>query len=126
MPISYTIDDARSLIHTTASGVLTDDDIIAHKASLASDRRIRPTMRELSDIRGVDRLDVTPEGITRMIWADQETWPAAEGKKLAIVVSTEVAYGLGRMYQIQASPVDEKVRIFRDLDEAKSWLGLRS
>ena len=125
MPISYTIDLTRALVDSVATGVLTVDDILEHKARLDSDPRFSPTMCEIADVRDVERIDVTPAGISRVVWADQKEGDQPAGHRLAIVVSSDVAYGLGRMYQLQTSPTDERVKIFRDREEAETWLGLR-
>jgi hypothetical protein len=70
MPISYRIDEARALVLTTATGALTDADILGLKARLQVDPRWSPGMRELADVREIDRLDVTTEGVRRMAsWA---------------------------------------------------------
>ena len=37
MPLTYEIEAARQLIHTTGAGTLTDADVMAHRASLAAD-----------------------------------------------------------------------------------------
>jgi hypothetical protein len=66
MPISYRIDDARGLVLTTATGALTDADILDLKARLASDPWWSPGMQELADVRGIDRLEVTTEGVSQL------------------------------------------------------------
>ena len=68
MPISYEIDSVRRLVLATATGVLTDEDVLQHKQRLAKDPDFRPGMRELSDVRAIERLidenfPLTPKGI---------------------------------------------------------------
>lgn len=71
MPITYRIDSERGIVLTAATGVLTDDEVMAHKRALAGDPGYRAGMRELSDVRGVERLDVTPEGVRLMASLDR-------------------------------------------------------
>jgi hypothetical protein len=124
MPISYEIDEARGLVHTTASGTLTDSDILQLKARLVADPRWRSTMRELSDVRAIDKLEVTAEGVQSMMLRDQSDAAALASYRLAIVVSKEVAYGMARMYQILTERTVPHVGVFRDMEEARSWLGV--
>ncbi len=41
--------------------------------------------------------------------------------RLAIIVSQDVVYGLGRMYQTRVSE-QFQAKVFRDIDEARQWL----
>lgn len=125
MPISYRIDLEHYLILTTASGTLTDDDIVQHKARLVRDPDFKPGMKELSDIRGVDQLDVTPAGIMEMVNQDAKDSTTVGSHQLALVVSKEVAFGMARMYQSMTKPNIETVGVFRDIDEARVWLQLK-
>ncbi len=122
MPISYHIDVERRLVLTRASGTLTDADVLALKTRLTQDPDFVPGMRELSDCRGIERLDVTPAGVRAMVQQDQRQ--GADGPhRLALVLSKDVAFGMARMYQsLAGSNEQDHVGVFRDIDEAKAWL----
>ena len=122
MPISYHIDSQHGVILTTASGVLTDDDIIKHKQELLRDPAVKPEMRELSDVRGVDRLEVTAEGIQRFVAQDASNASGLRGHRLAIVVSSDFVFGTARMYEVLTETNPLEVMVFRDIDKAKAWL----
>jgi hypothetical protein len=122
MPISYRIDEAKKLVLTTASGVLTDSDILQLKSSLVSDPRWTPGMRELSDVRSIDRLDVTTAGVQMMMQSDELHARALDSYRLAIVVAHQLVYGMARMYQMLTEHSVPNVRVFRDMEEAKRWL----
>ena len=125
MPISYRIDVERNLVLTTGSGTLTDNDIIQFKARLLQDPDFKPGMKELSDIRGIDQLDITPSGVQAMVQQDARHSAEVASHKLALVVSKEVAYGMARMYQTLTQSNIETVGVFRDIDEARAWLQLK-
>ncbi len=122
MPVSYTIDVQSSLVLTRASGTLTDDDVIQLKARLVRDPDFKPGMRELSDIRNIDHLDVTPAGVRAMVLQDKEDASQVASHKLALVLSEDVAYGMARMYQTLTESNMENVGVFRDIEEARAWL----
>jgi hypothetical protein len=122
MPISYRIDEARGLVLTTASGTLTDSDILQLKARLAADPRWKPGLRELSDIRSIDRLDVTTKGVQQMAMRDEGDAAALASYRLAIVVSHQFVYGMARMYQMLTERTAPNVGVFQDMEEAKRWL----
>jgi hypothetical protein len=79
-------------------------------------------MRELSDIRGIDRLEVTTEGVDRMVQHDERHAPEVRAHRLAIVASQDIVYGMARMYQSLTEQTVANVRIFRDIEEARAWL----
>jgi hypothetical protein len=79
MPITYRIDQEHDVVWTTATGVLTDADLLAHKSRLINDADFKPGLRELSDVRAVDRLEVTPKSstITNSRSSPRRTWCTA-------------------------------------------------
>jgi hypothetical protein len=123
MPISYRIDSERGLVITTASGVLTDDDILELKRRLAADPEFKMGMRELSDVRAVTDLQVSTEGVRRMAAMDESPSSARSSHKLAIVAGSDATFGMARMYQMFTESNQPHVAVFKDYDRARRWLG---
>ena len=124
MPISYRIDPARNLIFTTASGILTDDDILELKRRLTADPEFNADMRELSDVRAVTDLRVTTQGVRRMVALDSMHSSRLDGYRLAIVAGEDAIFGMARMYQMLTEDNVPHVAVFRDPDTATRWLGI--
>ena len=124
MPMTYTIDPAQHLVLAVGTGVLTDDDVMAHRQAMASDSRFTPQMRELSDIRQVTAFQVTPAGVRIMVASDVKMTANGGMHKLAIVADENVAYGMSRMYQTLGEPNIRVVGVFRSYEEATAWLGI--
>jgi hypothetical protein len=124
MPIWYRIDEERGLVLTTASSTLTDADILELKAKLSADPRWSPGMRELADIRGIDRLDVIAAGVRQMANQDAAAGPALGSYRLAIVAPQNEVYGMARMYQMLTEVSVPNVMVFRDLESAADWLNV--
>jgi hypothetical protein len=122
VPISYEIDQARGLVLSTAGGILTDGDILSLKARLLADPRWSPGMRELADVRAIERLEVTTDGVRRMAGHDAAFAPAIGSYRLALVVPRDEVFGMARMYQMLTEPAVPYVGVFRDLAEAAAWL----
>jgi hypothetical protein len=122
MPVSYHIDVKRDLVLTTASGILTDEDVLEHKAKLTNDTLFKPGMKELSDLRFIDRLAVTPDGVRAMVQKDSLDKVQLVSHKLAIIVSQDLAFGMARMYQTLTQSNLENVGIFRSIEDARVWL----
>jgi len=124
MPMTYTIEPSKNLVLTTGAGVLTDDDVMAHRKALSGDPLFSPQMREISDIRQVADFQVTPAGIRIMVAADVKMVAAGGMHKLAIVAEGNVAYGMSRMYQTLGEPNIRSVGVFRTYEDAAEWLGI--
>ncbi len=120
MPISYDIDLNRRLVLTRAWGVLTDAEILEHKSRLTRDPAFCPTMGQLSDVRDIERLAVTTEGVKAMVAHDQDHADRRVGHRLAFVVATDEAFGMARMYSQRSG--SELVSVFRTLVDAEEWL----
>lgn len=123
MPISYRIDVDLGAVFTHATGALTDDELIAHKRDLTRDPAFKPGMVELSDLRGLERLDITSAGVSRFVAQDESDANQLAGVRMAIVASEDLAYGMSRMYGMRTGQ-NVDVQSFRDIDEARRWLGL--
>lgn len=121
MPISYRVDADRRWVMTTASGVLTDQDILGHKAALADDAAVTHPIHELSDVSGIERLEVTPAGVRAMVAHDERSITQGVRHRLALVVPKTEVYGMARMYQMM-SRSDPSIGVFRDVTEAAQWL----
>lgn len=124
MPITYEINKEQGVIYTTATGSLDDTDIAAFKQKLTSDPDYRPGMKELSDVRGVDEFRVTAAGISRFAGMDEDSEDMVKEHRLAIIATEDVIFGMARMYQFQTEKSKPNVQIFRDLQQAREWLGL--
>lgn len=126
MPLTYRILPQHDLVWTTATGVLTDDDILDHKRRLLADPARRPNMRELSDIRRITELAVTPAGVQRMAAMDSNDAAELGDHRLALVAGEDVVVGMARMYAAFTEQHVPHVGVFRSLEEALQWLGLQA
>ena len=78
------------------------------------------TIGQLIDARAVRGLGVSGHAIRTLARSS----PNAPGAKRPIVVSSVAAFGLARMFQILREDSPEEVRLFLEVTEARSWLGL--
>ena len=122
MPIEYAIDEDLGVVFATASGVLTEDELLEHKRKVISDPNFKPGFVELSDVRSVSDLAISASGLERFVAQDDSDAERLRDYKLAIVVSGALEFGMGAMYEMMSRANNRDVRIFRDLGLAKEWL----
>ena len=120
MSVGFTIDTSRRLVLSRGWGVLTDRELMVHVRALSADPRFRPDLHQLVDFVGVTDVKVTASGVREMTGLN----PFGAGARRALTVSSDVAYGMARMYQIMRSDAADEVEVFRDIDSALEWLGL--
>jgi hypothetical protein len=81
-------------------------------------------MKELSDVRAVEQLQVTVDGVRRLVALDKVQSADLVDYQLAIVVSADLVFGMARMYETLTEDSVQDVGVFRDMEEAKAWLGV--
>ncbi len=120
MPVSYRIDRERRIVFSEASGVLTDSDLIEFQKRLRDDPEFEPDLRQLADCRAIDEIGVTSQGVEEA----SSRSPFSQGSLRAIVVSSDEAFGMARMFENLRHEARDEIRVFREAEEARRWLGL--
>jgi hypothetical protein len=85
-----------------------------------------PTHLVLWDLREADLSALESEHVRLVVEATEPAAATRPGGLTALVFSQDAGYGLGRMFEILQGLRDPSVRrrSFRDLAEARRWLGL--
>lgn len=121
MPITYTVLDDGTLVHTKVSGVLAEEDVLAHESALVNDPAVKPGFRELFDARQITGLEVTEETILEIARIDQENPAKMSRSKSAVVTADEEAFRWQRLF----NPAESKTVIaFSNINTARTWLGI--
>ena len=119
MPAFYKIAKDRRLVLSTASGVLTLADVLAHQDQILADPDFNPGYSQLLDLTHVTKMDLSAEDICKL--AERDIFLPASSR--AILVTTDLGQGLARLFAILREHAGEKrIRIFRNLDEALDWV----
>lgn len=120
MPEGHEIDVARRVVVSRAWGVLSTAEFLAHYEAVATDPDFDPTFAQLVDLRDVTAFNV--DVITLRSKALQSMF--RPGTRRAIVASSDVTFGLARMFGTYAESASQSIAVFRAIDEAERWLGL--
>lgn len=120
MPASYRIDHDPRVVLFLLEGTVTDDELAQNLARVMADPDFDPEMRQLVDARRITSVEVTSAGIREMA----QQLPFTRESRMALVVSTDAAYGVARMFQNLVDHGGEQMLVVRDMCEAARWLGL--
>jgi hypothetical protein len=125
LPIQYRVDAGRRLIVSRAAGTLTDGEVFAHQAEIAS-RAELAGFDELIDMSSVERIDLPSiDRVRALATHSAATEPGPGVSRIAVVAPDDLSYGLGRMYQTYRHGDPSNVRhvgVFRTLAEALAFL----
>jgi hypothetical protein len=127
MPIRFEVDHERRVVFAEGTGRLTDHDVFGYQREVWSRADVRG-YHELIDVSGVESIEPpTPERVRELAELSATMDSPGVVTRLAIVATTTLAFGLGKMFQalrdLQKSSTKE-VGVFRTRQEAMSFLGL--
>ena len=121
MPINRRIDDDPTLIYTVLSGRVTDTELWSYYQRIIAEMTYVP-WRELVDGTQVAEMVLTSEGLTRLAGIIEASLEKLRDGRVAMVATTDVTYGVFRMWELQREALNYEVRVFRDLERALAWL----
>ena len=121
MTISYRIDAVRKIIYTTIEGEITNKQLARHSRKIGKDPEIDRSFVELVYVEPTSLARVTSSGIRDSADALRASTPI---KRIAIVATQDIDFGLGRMFQLIADESPIEIQIFREQEKAKHWLGI--
>ena len=122
MPTSFTVHGDEGYYLARITGAITNESLLADYRAFLSGPEWRPGLNELVDLGDADLGQITPVGLVelaRMVEGAVSAHP--EPVKVAVYAPRDLPYGLARVYSVQAESF-ERNQVFRDLDEARSWL----
>lgn len=128
MPAHHVIDKKNRLIVTTWDGDVVDIDLIEALKKYQQDIQGHPAYlgyNEIVDFSTVGKIKVTTEGIKNIGRIASITDQNGTDRKLAFIVSSDLAFGLARMYEVYRGVTREtnkELRTFKNNDDAYKWV----
>jgi hypothetical protein len=119
MSATYEIDKQRRLVISTGLDPFTLADALAHQERLLKDPDFDADFSHIMDFTRITGVDLEAGDIRRL--AERRIF-SSESRR-AIIVSTDLVYGFGRMFEMIRENLGENgIRVFRDLDVALDWI----
>lgn len=127
MPYAYQISETDKVVFAVFEGTVTTEEFWSYRSELANDPAWKPGFDQLVDVRKISDEVVTVEETRSLAGgASEAIHPRLGDGKLAIVVATDLHYGIARMYEVQSGDSPRPVQTFRDIAPALEWLGLKA
>jgi hypothetical protein len=119
MTMFHKIDKVRRLVLSSGSGVLNKEEAQSHQTRLLADPDFDPTYSQLIDFTHITQFDLSSDDVRLL--AQRNIF--SPNSRRAFLVASDLAFGLGRMYEILREGAGERgIRIFRTLEEALDWV----
>ena len=119
------VDQANDLTINTANGPISIDDIVA---AITAYLRGETTGKVLWNFMQADGATIVSEDLIHLQDVVRQIAPTAKRRKVAIVVSRDLGFGLSRMAESRAeiAEINADYYITRRLEEALAWLEVPS
>jgi hypothetical protein len=121
MPVEYSIDPTRHRIATRCLGDTTLAEILDHFDELERDRSRPPHLDVLLDLTQQTSLPTTHQIMAAAHRIGMAKW-MIDFRACAIVVHRDALFGMLRMFEVFAHQHFDRLRVFRDVNEARAWL----
>jgi len=128
MPANHKIDTKTKLLITTWEGEARDIDFIQAIKKYQKDIQNHPdyiAYNEVVDFSKVTGIKLTTEGIKSIGLIASSTDQNEVNRKLAFIVSSNLAFGLARMYEAYrgfSKKSHKEIRIFKNEKDAFEWV----
>lgn len=119
MPAFYKIDKERRFVLSSGTGVFNLEDARLHQERLLADPEFDPSYSQLLDFTHITQIDLTASDVQRLALRNI----FSPDSRRAILVPNDLAFGLGRMFEILREAAGERgIRVFRNLEDALEWV----
>lgn len=121
MAVTYQIDRAKQRVHTRCIGAVSLDEVLEHFAVLSGDPECPDQLDVLLDLTEMTSLPTSAQ-LNRVSTEIGRVRPRIRFRNCAIIASSEVLYGMARMFEVFAEEYFLASRVFRTMPEGTEWL----
>ena len=126
MTIKVNVDAAEHVRYTVMSGVVRDDELLDSYAVLRAAPDAERSLPGIIDLRGVHKFDVTANVVRKIGDMLRDVEPPGVRRRVAIAAPADVTFGMARMFEAFRAGGATEYAVFREMSEARRWLGLSS
>lgn len=120
MPCTYRVLADSRLVNVTGVGTVNLADLVSVYESLRDDPAFRASFDSIWDFSEVDATDLGSAGVGSLVRLPRIF---DQGSRRAVVVRSDLGFGLTRMFLLRGNREGDDVAIFRSVEEGYEWLG---
>ena len=123
MGYSLDLDSEQRMGRFEATGVLSQEEVLQAARDLVDHPDFGDGYSVLVDLTSVEEVPISGADIRARVDLDRSLFDRIDKTRFAIVAQREYVFGLARMYQAMMEDSSFDIRTFREIDQARSWLG---
>lgn len=120
MTVNYQYDSEKKFLLVKISGVLDWDNLRQTAEKITTATEFPKNVDTLYDLTEMDFSNITAEFEQKLIHFRKHL--DRGNAKIACLVSSDIGFGMGRMYEVFSEDLPQQVRVFREMGEAEKWL----
>ena len=124
MPITYEVDRETRLLVTHIDGSITAKDLLEYIDAIISDDATTGC-DELMIVGDADADAIAASDVRAAARRATDMSSADDGFRCAVVAARDADFGLFRMFQVFRDLGEERMAVFRTVDQACEWLGVK-
>jgi len=124
MPLRYKIIENKRLVYVLGTEIVTFDELVENIKELSDDPLYKPPMRKLVDYRRLQMIELSMQESERFAQEKELRRASFENEQCAIVAPKDVNFGIARMHAALMDQSTMTTKVFRDLEDARAWLGI--
>jgi|SRR6185437_9427890 len=122
MPVILKINPQKRVVHSTFFGLVTDEELLAHGATIRSHPEFKPDYSEIVDLTMVTDLQVSRESLQKL--ARQKSI-FHDSVKHAVIAPKDLTFQQAQEFQSMASPKRPNLKVVRTAAEAYEFVELK-
>lgn len=119
MPVHYVVEGERKLVLTTASGILSREEILEHLQAKAKGGLL--SSPELFDLRDVT-LDLSVADLQMIAEQVRRAMQGNQAGRIAVVTNNSFIAGIAGTYKELTAEDDAPLEVFQHVEDAREWL----
>jgi hypothetical protein len=119
MRVDRKVDEVERLVTLTVTGELADPELLELAIGVENDPEVKPDFSLLVDLRDADGRNVTSAGVRELA---KRPFALSPTSRRAIVVPTDLSFGMARVYEALREAHGGAIRVFREYEEAVRWV----
>ena len=123
MAYSFQIDPDQGVVLFKGTGTFSVEEMASGLKDILGDPAFKSEYNHLVDMRDVTEFEPRTPDIRGRAYRDRES-VEFNSSRIAIVSANDLVYALSRMYATLMDESSVSVRVFREISEAREWLGL--
>lgn len=123
MAFDFRIDIEKRVVLFRAEGSFSSEELLTCVEAVLAAPGFEPDFNHLVDLRRITTFEPGAADLRARARRDHDDARLDAGR-IAIVSSSDIVFGMARMYEILMEDAAVSVRTFKTMEEAMKWLGL--